>query len=243
MILDIDAIEQKIGYVFKDKMLLRKCFTHSSYANEHKIEDNEVLEFYGDAIIGFIVTEYLCANISGSEGDLTKRRADIVSKEPLLRAVAELGLNEYVLLGKGQSKSHTNNEKFYSSIYEALCAGIYLDGGMAPVKRFVKNTIIKDYVEGIKKHKKTKSQVKPTTVSEKDPKSELQEYVQKKKIGSISYELLDKSGPDNRPSFRMGLLLNNSLIAEGQGGSKREAEKRSAKIALQLLKEQEGKRN
>ena len=100
-IFDIDSVESKIGYTFKDKMLLRKCFVHASYGNEHCEENNELLEFFGDSILGFIVTEYLYANANGDEGALTKKRADMVSKAPLLNAVVGLGLDEYVLLGRG----------------------------------------------------------------------------------------------------------------------------------------------
>ena len=194
--INIDEIERKIGYEFKDKMLLRKCFTHSSYANENGGENNELLEFFGDAIIQYVVTEFLYKFAEGDEGKLT--------------------------------------EKLYSSVYEALVAGIYLDGGMVAVKRFVKRTIIEDYVEKCVSDKK---QVKT------DFKTLIQEFVQKKKIGTITYQTLGKEGPDHKPIFREGLLLNGNLIAEGRGNSKKQAQNESAFIALGLLKEQEGRRN
>ena len=90
MIFDIAEIEEKIGYVFKDKMLLRKCFTHASYAHEHGTEDNELLEFFGDAIIEFVITEFLYNNSAGDEGKLTVKRANLVSREPLLAAIKEV---------------------------------------------------------------------------------------------------------------------------------------------------------
>ena len=234
MIFNIDEIEKKIGYEFKDKMLLRKCFTHSSYANENGGENNELLEFFGDAIIQYVVTEFLYKFAEGDEGKLTVKRAKIVSKEPLLESAKELGLVEHLLLGRGQSKNHTFSEKLYSSVYEALVAGIYLDGGMMAVKRFVKRTIIEDYVEKCVSEKK---QVKT------DFKTLIQEFVQKKKIGTITYQTLGKEGPDHKPIFREGLLLNGNLIAEGRGNSKKQAQNESAFIALGLLKEQEGRRN
>jgi ribonuclease-3 len=136
-IFDISSVEQKIGYVFKDKMLLRKAFTHASYAHEHNQEDNELLEFFGDSIMEFVVTEYLINNASGTEGKLTTYRAELVSKEPLLRAIDKLGLGKYMLLGEGQKKTAKKDEKMYSSLYEAICAGLYQDGGMAIVKKFI----------------------------------------------------------------------------------------------------------
>lgn len=228
MIFDIDGIESRIGYSFKDKMLLRKCFTHSSYANEHGFEDNELLEFFGDAVIEFIVTEYLYKNSVGDEGKLTVKRAGVVSREPLLKAVNELGLGSFVLLGKGQEKTAHSDEKLFSSVYEALVAGIYLDGGMAAAKKFVLNTIIKDF--DIKEQ---------TARRERNcrSKNEFQEYVQKKKLGSISYKTLAKTGPDHMPEFRVAAMLNDSPIAEGKGATKRLAEADAASIALKRLKE------
>jgi ribonuclease-3 len=226
MIFSADEIEKKIKYVFKDKMLLRKCFTHSSYANENGGENNELLEFFGDAIIQFVVTEFLYSYAKGDEGRLTVKRSRMVSKEPLLKSAKELGLFEHLLLGKGQAKNHNYNEKLYSSVYEALVAGIYLDGGITAVKRFIKRTIIEDYVEdNLGKIQEIKA----------DSKSEAQEYVQKKKLGSITYELLGKKGPDHSPEFRVAALLNGKKLSEGKGGSKKAAEAKAAEVALKKV--------
>ena len=233
MIFDINGIESKIGYSFKDKMLLRKCFTHSSYANEHGGEDNELLEFFGDSIIQYIVTEYLFNNAFGDEGKLTEKRKNIVSKEPLIRAINKLGVMQYMLLGKGLENRVGGDDKLISSLYEALCAAIYLDGGMAPIKKFIKKTIIADFELDRKATEKKK-------IIE-DSKSAFQEYVQQRKLGTISYQTLTKSGPAHLPEFRVAALLNGARLAEGKGGSKKEAEKHAAKKALTLLKKQEGK--
>ncbi len=233
MIFDIDGIEEKLGYSFKDKMLLRKCFTHSSYAFEHGEESNELLEFFGDAIIEFVVTEYLYKNCAGDEGRLTDKRKDLVSRQPLLNAVYKLGLESYVLLGVGQARSAKKDDKLFSSIYESVVAGIYIDGGMTAVKKFVKDTIIANF-EQKEKDKKQKKQGA-------EIKSKLQEYVQKNKLGSIGYETLYKKGPDHHPEFRVAVLLNGSRIAEGTGLSKRGAEAEAAKTALAKLRK-DGKR-
>ena len=232
MIFDIDGIESKIGYSFKDKMLLRQCFTHSSYAHEHGAEDNELLEFFGDAIIEFIVTEYLYNNSAGDEGKLTVKRAGVVSREPLLKAVNDLGLADFMLLGNGQKRSAHFDEKLFSSVYEALVAGIYLDGGMAAAKKFIKDTIIKDF------------DFKERAVRRElncDSKNEFQEYVQKRKLGSISYQTLAKTGPDHKPEFRVAAMLNGAVVAEGKGSTKRLAESSAAKVAVERLKK-DGKR-
>ena len=232
MIFDIDDIENKIGYSFKDKMLLRKCFTHSSYANEHGQEDNELLEFFGDAVIEFIVTEHLYKSCAGDEGKLTVKRSEVVSKVPLLSAVKDLGLEEHVLLGKGQEKSSRTDEKLFSSVYEALVAGIYVDGGMAAAKKFVTETIIKDFDKRERSRKKDVGG---------ENKNAFQEYVQKRKLGSVGYETLSKKGPDHLPEFRVGATLNGAVIAEGKGATKRQAEANAACLALKRLKQREGK--
>ena len=233
MIFDIYGCEEKIGYSFKNKMLLRQCFTHSSYANEHGEQDNELLEFFGDSILEFVVTEYLFKNTKGDEGRLTKERAEMVSKTPLLKSVLSLGLDKFVLLSRGLAENNKLEEKLYSSIYEALVAGIYLDGGLLAVKNFISRTLIADY----EKNKNKKSQKKKPT---EDFKSKLQEYVQKKKLGSIRYELLWKKGPDHMPKFRVAVLLNGARIAEGEGESKKGAEMVSADLAFQKITKQGG---
>ncbi len=224
MIFDVADVEKKIGYSFKDKMLLRKCFTHSSYAYEHSTEDNEVLEFFGDTVIQFIVTEHLFNNSKAEEGKLTKIRAGIVSQEPLQKVFFSLDLANNVLLGEGQQKSKNKNAKLYSSVYEALVAGIYLDGGMEKAKKFVKRTLI-DRLD------------KLTDKGECDClyKGKLQEYVQKKKLGSIAYELLSKRGPEHLPIFKVAVTLNGSVIATGEGRNKKSAEIQGAKNALNAI--------
>ena len=223
MIFDIPACEERIGYSFKDKMLLRQCFTHSSYANEHGEKDNELLEFFGDAVIEFIVTEYLFKK-GGKEGELTFMRADIVSKKPLLNAFKKLGLSEYLLLGNGQTVTTTGSEKLFSSAYEALVAGIYIDGGIKSARKFVLNTVIKDFEKDSVKDK-----------DRENHKGALQEYVQKRKLGSIEYVLLSSTGPSHAPSFSVAVTLNGNPLAPGTGKVKREAEQQAAKDALKIL--------
>lgn len=233
-IFDIDGAEKAIGYVFNDKMLLRQCFTHASFAHEHNQQHNEVLEFFGDAIMEFVVTEFLYKERYADEGKLTELRKNLVSKEPLLRIVKKMGLNEFLLLGRGAC-ALKEDEKLFSSVYEALVAGIYLDGGIEQAKNFIKNTLIADYVAREKAEKKVKKQ-------DAGAKTLLQEYVQKNGMGSISYQTLSKSGPDHSPEFRVAVLLNNGRLAEGKGKSKKLAEADAAEKALDKLKKQGGKR-
>ena len=234
MIFDVSEVESRIGYSFKNKMLLRQCFTHASYAYEHGENNNELLEFFGDAIIQFVVTEFLYKTATGDEGVLTKNRIKIVSKQPLLDAVKKMGLFDFVLLGRGLENKANLDEKLFSSIYEALVAGIYLDSGLVNAKKFIKETIISDYQKLQTRKENSKKSC--------DAKNQFQEYVQKNKIGSISYQTLWKKGPDHMPEFRVAVLLNGSRIAEGDGTSKRKAQAQAAKKALTKIKKTGGKK-
>ena len=235
MIFDIEGAEGKIGYAFKDKMLLRKCFTHSSYSNENRgAENNEVLEFFGDAILDFIVTEYLFANCEGEEGELTKLRSSLVSKEPLEKAVFAMGIEGLMLLGNGLMKNADAHEKMYSSLFEAIVAGIYLDGGMAPAKRFVLEKLVAK--TGRFKEKPQKKSRSASAAKAKDAKSECQEYVQKNKLGEIAYKTLERTGPDHAPHYVAAFFLDGKEIARGEGGSKKHAETQAAETAMRALK-------
>lgn len=234
MIFDLDECQEKIGYKFKNTMLLRQCFTHASYACENNCDNNELLEFFGDTVIQFVVTEYLFKNSYGDEGKLTEYRKELVSRKPLHKVMESLGLIPLVLLGRGLNVNSTHEEKLYSSVYEAIAAGIYLDGGMKAAKKFITDTLIKAY----EKEQAAKAAKK---VKGKNAKSELQEYVQKKKLGSVSYESMSKKGPDHMPEFREAVLLNNARLAEGKGKSRQAAQTEAAEKALQKLIKQGGK--
>ncbi len=228
-IFDVDGCERKLGYVFKDKMLLRQCFTHASYGFEHGQQNNELLEFFGDSVLQFVVTEYLFKHAKGDEGKLTQNRALIVAREPLTEIVRKLDISKYVLLGKGQGNSDKLDQKLYSSVYEAVVAGIYIDGGMTAVKKFIKNTLIKNYEACLKKTCKT------CKVVSTQSKNQLQEYVQKNKIGSVSYQTLSMTGPSHKPQFRVCAMINGVSLAEGTGNSKKLAEASAAEKALNKL--------
>jgi ribonuclease-3 len=235
MIFDLDECQNKLGYKFKDVMLLRQCFTHASYASENNCDDNELLEFFGDSVIQFVVTEYLYKKTYGDEGKLTEYRKDLVSKKPLHDVMKRLGLIPFVLLGKGLSVAVTHEEKLYSSVYEALVAGIYLDGGLVQAKKFINETLINEYEKQRSKKDNKKHE------NGKNAKSELQEFVQKKKLGSISYESMSRTGPDHMPEFREAVLLNGARLAEGKGKSRQSAQTEAAEKALNKLLKQGGK--
>lgn len=228
MIFDATLAEKRIGYVFKNKMLLRQCFTHSSYTNEHKNEkNNERLEFFGDAILDMVITEYLYDNTDKDEGVMTKERASLVSRIPLQEVIMDLGLEDLMLKGNGTS-SDRGNEKLVSSLFEAIVAGIYIDGGMANAKKFIIDKLIK---KSYAQSKKVCDKQKPNG----DNKSRLQELAQSKKFGKVEYKLLKKSGPDHKPTFTVSVSVDGKVLANGTASSKKLAEMQAAGVALEIL--------
>lgn len=264
MIFELSECEAIIGYKFRDIELFRQCFTHASYTNEHPGEkNNERLEFFGDKILDFVVTEYLFNSYPDEdEGKLTERRKNLVSKEPLTEVIFGLGLDGHINLGKSLAGNKDKNEKFFSSLYEALVAGIYIDGGLNEAEKFIYRTVLKNskqqgfvskqnkkadkkYENSLselnkaasKENKKTEKKSEALTLNavSKDPKTELQEYVQKFKLGEIKYEQSGKTGPDNSPEFTEAVTINGKTVASGKGKSKKAAQKEAAASALKIL--------
>lgn len=235
MIFELSECESIIGYKFKNLELFRQCFIHSSYTNEHPWEgNNERLEFFGDKIIDFIVTEFLYNEYpEEDEGKLTERRKNLVSKEPLTEVVFGLGLDKYIVLGNGIVNDRDPSEKFYSSLYEAIVAGMYIDGGFVVAKKFVQRTLLT-----AERLKKTVSQNKKTAIKDgsyKDFKSALQEFTQKVKLDAPVYKTLSKTGPDNNPVFIESVSVNGQKLAEGSGKNKKTAQQQAAEKAYAIL--------
>lgn len=236
MIFDALTAENIIGYTFKDKNLLKECFTHSSYSYENGVPSNERLEFLGDAVLELVVTEYLYREFDEAEGKLTDLRRTLVSKEPLLALVTESKLNELVFLGNGQKRAAKTDEKLFSSLYEAIVGGIYIDGGISEAEKFITNTLIRAWVNGGEK-----SNFFPKEILA-DSKTRLQEFVQKRRLGKISYGVKEKSGPDHNPVFKVFAKIDGVIMAEGEGKSKKAAESRAAATLLAALEKEEGRR-
>ena len=211
-------LENKIGYSFQNKDLLREALTHSSYANEHKsqhIKYNERLEFLGDAVLSIVVSDYIfkhCPELP--EGELTKLRASLVCEKSLF---------SYLILSKGERNNHgAERPSILSDAFEALIAAIYIDGGIEPASKHILNFII----PAIKNSKKKKV---------KDYKTTLQEIVQKNPGERLEYVLIGESGPDHNKHFVVEVHLNSNVIGKGGGRSKKEAEQQAAREALELM--------
>ena len=207
----ISEIEEKIGYVFRDKTLLREAFTHSTYANAYGGKDNERMEYLGDAVLQLVVTDWQYRDDSrASEGELTRERQDFVCEDALDKAVRNLGIEKYLLIAGGKSNV---GKKTVSSLFETVIAAIYLDGGYEPAKKFILRYAV---------FQKQCSA---------NPKGELQEYLQS--IGEPPPQYaVRKEGKDNAPTF-YAVVSALGKNAEGAGSSKKQAE---AQAALSLLR-------
>ena len=211
--MDTRAIEDKINYTFKNKALLTQAFTHSSYANAEQVEDNERMEFVGDAILGYIVTEYLFAHYSDRDaGQLSAMKSHIVSADGLRPIVDKLGLISYLRVANGVS-SVQNSRKIAANLFEAILAAIYMDGGMRPARKFVLDFLSEPISNAGKVLK--------------DDKTRLYEYCQLHRY-AIEYKLLERCGPDDKPKFRYALLIDGKQVSEGEGPNIKAAEQQAA---------------
>lgn len=222
---DVQTIEKKLGYVFKNKALLVRALTHGS-ANRTATKNYQSLEFLGDSILDFIVAKRLMEiNPDAHEGALTKLRSAIVSKEPLAEEVARLDLAKYLIVGKGENLASISSQpKIMSDIFEALVAAIYLDSKSIDVaERFILSKLA-DSFNGNSKH-----------VLIADYKTELNEFSSRNDV-SVNYVLLEQSGPPHDPTFVVEVKVNGFSSGRGEGKSKREAEQIAAKHALERIK-------
>lgn len=211
---DLSEAEKRIGYVFKDKTLLRTAFTHSTYSNAHGGEDNERLEYLGDSVLQLVVSEELYFFRKNGkllkEGEMTSLRQMLVRKESLLQAAERLGLREFLLIEGGAANV---GGKTVSSLFETVTAAVYLDGGYEAAKKFISDKL--------------------SFRDERNYKGELQEFLQGRGEPPPEYES-EKRGKDNEPSFVCRVKALGAR-AEGRGGSKVAAEQEAAKKLLEAL--------
>lgn len=217
--------ESIISYTFTDMKLLIQALTHSSYANENnlkKIENNERLEFLGDAVLEIVTSDYLYKKHSNLlEGELTKIRASIVCEPTLADIAREIGLGNFLLLGKGEDISGgRNRDSVLSDAVEALIGSIYLDGGMEQAYKFIEEMILTDAEE-------RKRFV--------DSKTHLQEHMQQLSDIPIEYIVISETGPDHNKCFSVEIHHNGVTIGSGSGRSKKVAEQHAAFDALHKI--------
>ena len=223
------ALEERLGYSFRNRALLETALTHSSYANENRasgIVCNERLEFLGDSVLGVTVADFLYRHFPDMpEGRMTRLRAELVCEQSLHRVALELHLGDYLRLGKGEE--HNGGRKrasILSDAVEAVIAAMYLDAGMETAAGFIHRCLLDD-VRAIE------------TPTFTDYKTSLQELVQRHSGQVLSYELVGEEGPDHAKTFRVQVCLNSDPIGRGTGRTKKEAEQAAAANALEALRE------
>lgn len=218
----IEELEKNIGYSFKDKSLLKKAFTHTSYAYDHHIESNEKLEFLGDSILEFLSSKYIYNNYTKlKEGEMTKVRAEVVCEDSLYLVAQKHHFSDFLYLGKSEALSHGNTKPaILADSVEALIAAIYFDGGLEEAEKFIINNL-KNAIEESSKN-----------VGMKDHKTVLQERLQEHGNVHISYEVIETKGPDHDKTFVVEVSCDGKKLAQGSGKTKKQAEMHAAEKAL-----------
>ena len=224
----MDKLEEKIGYAFRDRELLRTALTHSSYANERhgEVQSYERQEFLGDSILGLVTAEFLFTHEPPlPEGRMTRMRAELVCEASLHKTALELGLGSYMRLGRGEE--HTGGRErpsILADMVEAIIAAIYLDSGMEEARRFILARVLRDAAFD-DSHRSA------------DYKTRLQELVQRRSNQVIAYDLVEETGPDHDKTFTFEVLINGAVSGRGSGKTKKEAEQMAAARALESYRE------
>ena len=219
--------EKKMNIFFKNKNLLMQAFIHRSYINENGgtgLSHNERLEFLGDAVLELIVTDFLFKKYPGyTEGELTALRSALVNAIIISEIATEIGMNDYLLLSKGESKDNGKARQYIlANTYEALVGAIYLDQGYTVADKFINKTLLPHTEEIVAKK------------LWRDAKSLVQEKAQEFVSVTPLYKVLNETGPDHDKHFTVGIYFGLELIAEGKGKSKQEAEQAAALVALKV---------
>ncbi len=226
---EFGLFEKKLGLSFKNKDLLLQAFVHRSYLNENpdfRLEQNERLEFLGDAVLELVITEHLYKEYpKEDEGQLTNWRAALVNSKMLTQVAEELGFNDFLLLSRGETKELGKARQYIlANTFEALIGATYLDAGYEPCDRFIKKHLLARLPEII------------ASKSYKDAKSHFQEEAQEKAGVTPMYKVVKEWGPDHKKKFTVTVSLREEQVAEGEGYSKQEAEEEAAKSALLVKK-------
>ncbi|MBI4458125.1 ribonuclease III [Candidatus Uhrbacteria bacterium] len=222
---DCSALEKRIGVEFKNKDLLTQAFVHRSYLNEHPdfpLGHNERLEFLGDAVLELVVTEYLYDNYPNPEGELTNWRAALVNARMLADLAGDLQIEDCMYLSRGESRDSQSKARQYilANAFEALIGAMYLDLGMEPCRKFIKQFVLSHLQRILEQHLYV------------DPKSRFQEAAQETLGITPTYRVISEIGPDHAKEFNVGAYLGDELIASGTGTSKQEAQISAAEKAL-----------
>ena len=241
---DDERLMETLGYAFRNPILLDRALTHSSAVPELRaargediafagsaVQDNERLEFLGDAVLELLTSEFLLRHFpEWTEGQLSKSRARIVNAHSLEIAARGLGLGEYLRLGRGEEKTGGRDKPaLLADAFEAVVAAIYLDGGLIPARELLKKTVFVQASEDGER------------ISESDRKSALQEFLQGRGGQLAEYRLAGESGPDHQKTFMVEVWVKGECMSSAEGSTKKEAEQKAARRALEKLQQPDSK--
>jgi len=234
-----ELLEERLGYKFQNRELLRRALTHSSAIPELRAargdaepspqqQDNEQLEFLGDAVLDMLASEYLLETFANwSEGHLSKSRARVVNARALETAARRLQLGEHLRLGRGEEKTGGRDKPaLLADAFEAVVAALYLDGGLPAARQMLRRLLFEHAIEE-----------RGVDIAAADRKSALQEFLQGRGQAPAEYRLSGQSGPDHRRTFRVEVWANGICMASGEGSTKKEAEQQAARVALNRLEQ------
>jgi len=224
---DYNELQKKLGVKFKNLDILKSAVIHRSYLNEHKsltLSHNERLEFLGDAVLELITTEYLYRNFPNPEGELTNWRASLVNSKMLADIARKLSIEPFIKMSKGEKQDNSIKARNYilANALEAVIGAIYLDQGLKTIKKFITENILAELPNILENQLYV------------DPKSKFQEKSQELYGITPTYKVLNESGPDHNRYFKVGICLNDKVVAEGEGTSKQEAQMHAAQNALKI---------
>ncbi|MDQ3349435.1 MAG: ribonuclease III [Acidobacteriota bacterium] len=229
---ELEPLERRIGYHFRDRGLLEHALTHRSRVHEDAsggVFDNESMEFLGDSVLGFIIADMLFREFpQHNEGQKSKLKASIVSAASLARLGEKIGIGEYLILGRGEEKTGGRRKHaLIADCYEAVIAAIYLDGGIEAARGFIERQV-GEIVEDARRRG-------AHAAFTEDYKSALQEWLQSHDRGLPAYRLAEETGPAHRRLFLVDVVVNGEPLARAEGKSKKEAAQAAARLALETL--------
>lgn len=223
--MNYSALEESIGYSFKNKKLVEQAFMHTSYANIRNIQSNEKLEFFGDSILEYISSEYIYNNYKNlKEGEMTKVRATVVCEDSLYEVALKHNFDKFIILGRSEQHAKiTGLKAILADSVEAVIAAMCIDGGIEVARRFIIGNL-KEAIEQATKN-----------VGIKDYKTVLQEKLQVNGNVKITYEIIKEEGPDHDKRFEAQVSCEGKVLARGEGKSKKLAEMQAAHHALEKI--------
>jgi ribonuclease III len=229
---ELEPLERRIGYRFKDRGMLEHALTHRSRVHEDAsggVFDNESMEFLGDSVLGFVIADMLFREFpQHNEGQKSKLKASLVSSASLARLGSQLDLGEFLILGRGEEKTGGRfKQAIIADCYEALIAAVYLDGGVEAARKFIET----QFAELIEEARRTGAEAAFTD----DWKSALQEWLQSRGRGLPAYRLAEELGPAHRRRFVVEVVVEGDAVARAEGKSKKEAAQSAARAALEKL--------